>query len=90
MCSGRYWTFQEKLFVEEGQIEQECENENEEDCEVQDNTECADEEDESNDEIQDMGSRDEEEYDADLVAKKFADASGKVAKKYSLLVGPGY
>ena len=34
---------QEKLFVEEGQIEQECVNENEEDCEVQDNTECADE-----------------------------------------------
>ena len=41
---------QEKLFVEEGQIEQECVNENEEDCEVQDNTECADEEDEGNDE----------------------------------------
>ena len=50
----------------------ECVNENEEDCEVQDNKECADEEDESNGEIQDMGSRDEEEYD--LVAKKFADA----------------
>ena len=49
-------------------------NENEEDCEVQDNKKCADEEDESNGEIQDMGSRDEEEYDADLVAKKFADA----------------
>ena len=45
---------------EEGQIEQACVNENEEDCEVQDNTECADEEDESNGEIQD-----EEEYDAD-------------------------
>ena len=28
----------------------ECVNENEEDCEVQDNTECADEEDEGNDE----------------------------------------
>ena len=52
----------------------ECVNENEEDCEVQDNTECADEEDESNDEIQDMGSRDEEEYDTDFVAKKIVDA----------------
>ena len=43
----------------------------EERIEVQDNIECANEEDQ---EMQDMGSKDEEEYDADLVAKKFADA----------------
>ena len=38
---------------------------------MQANPECADEEDR---EIQEMGSDDEEEYDADLVAKKLADA----------------
>ena len=58
-------------------------NENEEDCEVQDNTESADEEDESNGEIQDVGSRDEEEYDADFVAKKFDCYKAEILRQHA-------
>ena len=63
---------QEKFSVEEEHTDQdntECANEIEEDQIDYEVQECADEEDKCNREIQDMGSKDEEEYDADLVAK---------------------